>query len=256
MTHELHFPILTQLGLNESEALVYEIMLELGPNPATSLIKPSGLGRGNLYNVLTSLKEKGLITEKVGKKTVFTASDPETLRILAKGKLSSMQEILNQLDATMPKLKSNYQLITKKPTFRVFEGIEGIKSIYLETLAQDQPIFALVGPDDPHPELYSWLTKTYTKKRVLAKIHATVIASGDTKAKKYEKESEESLRSVTLIDDNVYPFSGEVDVFGQKIAFISYKSDELIGIIFESPALAETMRSTIKALSKFAPKSD
>ena len=135
MQHKLHFPILKELGLNENEALVYQILLESGPKPALDIIEPSGLGRGNLYNTLNSMKLKGVVSEEIGKKTIYTATDPENLRTLAKTNVLSAQETLNQLESTLPSLKSAFLLITKKPLFRMFDGIDGIKKIYAEILA-------------------------------------------------------------------------------------------------------------------------
>lgn len=247
MPHEIHFPILSQLGINSSEALVYELLLELGPKTAQELLPSSGLGRGNLYNVLTSLKKKSLVFEEVGAKTLFKANNPEVLRVLAEAKMSSAKDLVHQLSAALPTLKSQYQLITKRPTLRTFEGIGGLKSIYNETLDDNQTIYALVGPDEPAPELYRWLMKKYGPARAVKKIFAYVVASGETAAtKEYAETSQEQLRSLISLDHSLYPFNGEVDIFGDKIAFISYKKEELIGIILESPSLAETLRSVIK----------
>ncbi len=251
MPHETHYPILAELGINAAEALVYELLLELGPKTAQELLSPSGLGRGNLYNTLTSLKKKGLVLEEPGRKTVYKAVDPEALRALARARLTAAQELHRQLEATLPTLKSHYQLITKKPTFRVFEGIEGLKDIYRETLKSGEPIYALVGPEAPDPRLYRWLTTRYVKERVRLNIPAYVAAAGASpKAEEYVEKSKEELRTVVLLDPEQFPMLGEVDVFGNSVAFISYKTEELIGVALESPALATTLRSAIWAILK------
>lgn len=254
MQHSLHFPILKEIGLNENEALVYQILLELGPKPAQELVEPSGLSRGNLYNTLNSMKYKGVVSEEVGTKTIYTAVDPETLRTLAKTNVLEAQETLNQLESTLPSLKSAFRLITKKPLFRVFEGVEGIKKIYSEILAEDKPIYSLIGPDAPAPELYTWLRSSYLKKRVSAKIHVYAIASGGRKASTLEQEAEQELRTIINLPAEQFNFEGEVTVFGNNIAFINYKETELVGLILESTSLANTLRSAIKALLEYAPK--
>ncbi|MFA6131978.1 MAG: helix-turn-helix domain-containing protein [Patescibacteria group bacterium] len=246
MIHEVHYPILSQLGINDSEALVYELLLELGPKPAQDLLVPSGLGRGNLYNVMASLKKKGLIFEESGAKTVFKAADPETLRRLAQAKVAASHDLLNQLSAALPTLKSQYNLVTKRPTVRMFEGIDSLKEIYRETLEDKKTIFALVGPDDPAPEIFRWLSKTYGSARAEKGIYAYVVASGEKNIESYVKSSKEQMRSVATVDHDLYDFHGEIDVFGDKVAFISYKKEELIGTIIESSSLAATLRSAIK----------
>ena len=256
MAHELHNPILKELGLNASEAIVYELLLEMGPRPAQDLIDPSGLGRGNLYNVLKSLVEKQLIIEEVGKKTLYRVVDPEALRNLAQSRRRAADTLVSQLEATLPSFKSQFRLITKQPTVRLFEGIEGIQNIYRETLADKKEIFALVGPDAPAPELYTWLTRTYVKQRVASGIHASVVLSGKKEqTEKYFETSTAELRTATMVDGALYPFNGEINIFGDKVAFIAYRADELIGVILESPTIAETLRSVVRILVAAAPSS-
>jgi sugar-specific transcriptional regulator TrmB len=249
MPHEIHYQILEQLGINTTEALIYELLLELGPKTGQELVAPSGLGRGNVYNILTSLKKKGFVFEEVGTKTVFKAADPEVLRALAKNKLVAAQELNHQLEATLPTLKSQYRLITKKPTIRVFEGVEGMKEIYKEILTDATPVFALVGADTHPKTLYRWLRTWYVKQRIEKQIPVYGILSGAMDQKMVEElmaHANEELRLGVIVDANVFPFQGEVNVFGNKIAFLNYKEDELIGWIVESPAMATTLRSTVQ----------
>ena len=249
MIHEVHFPILSQLGINESEALVYELLLELGPKPAQDLIVPSGLGRGNLYNVFTSLKKKGLVFEESGAKTVFKATDPEVLRGLAKAKVAASNDLLKQLSAALPTLKSQYNLITKRPTVRMFEGLEGIKEIYNEILEDGQTIYSVVGPDIPSEDLFRWLKNQYIKERIKKVIKVVGVISDGERAQELVKNSKEQLREVKVISADIYPFVGEVNIFGDKIAFLDYKKSSMIGVIIENYDLALTLRSVVSALS-------
>jgi len=250
MIHEVHFPILSQLGINESEALVFELLLELGPKPAQDLLVPSGLGRGNLYNVLTSLKKKGLVFEEFGVKTVFKAADPEILRGLAKAKVAASQDLLGQLSATLPTLKSQYNLVTKRPTVRMFEGLEGIKEVYLEILKDNQTIFSIVGPDTPSNELFRWLKNRYMKERIEKGIKVIGVITDGERARELAKTSQEQLREVALVSAELYPFAGEINIFGDKLAFLDYKKSSMIGVIIENHDLALTLRSVVSVLTK------
>lgn len=249
MPHPSHYPILSQLGLNSSEALVYELLLELGPKTAVELVSPSGLGRGNVYNTLTSLKTKGLVLEESGAKTVYKAVDPETLRTLSSQRLTAAEELSRQLEAVLPGLKSQFSLITKQPTLRVFEGVEGIKTIYKEILKDGMDIYSLIGPDTPVPAIYRWLRTVYLKKRLEKGMRAIGIFSSGKHAEELLATAGQELRSGAVISSVDYPFAGEIDVFGNKIAFIDYREGSLIGIILESEALALTLTSTVRAIS-------
>jgi len=254
MTHEaIHFPILKELGLSETEALIYELLLEEGPTKGSDLARKSAIGRGNVYNTLTSLIGKGLVEETNGKVAVFKALDPERLRILGKQKRVAAEALYEQLESVLPSLKSSHRLFTKQPTVRVFEGVEGLKELYGETLREKKPIFAFVSPDEPTPAILRWLTSTYVKARVDAGIQVKAIVNGESQAASYIAKSQQELREARFIKSDRYPFRGEIDVFGDKVAFIAYKEEELIGVIIESAGIAETLRSAVQIIFDTIP---
>ena len=47
---------LQSAGLTAGEAEIYEILLNLGPAPAQSILKKTALKRGNVYNILAGLE--------------------------------------------------------------------------------------------------------------------------------------------------------------------------------------------------------
>ena len=76
--------ILQQIGLNEKEAIIYETMLETGPIEAREILKKvsskMATTRSNFYNILATLKQKGLLMERVRKgKNLFEPESPARL---------------------------------------------------------------------------------------------------------------------------------------------------------------------------------
>lgn len=246
MSHDIHYPILQQLGINQSEALIYELLLELGPKAANELVDPSGLGRGNVYNTLKSLTEKSLVIEETGKKALFKAVDPEQLRVLAKNKLNAAQEIMNQLEATLPALKSQFALVTKRPTFRAFEGIDGIKEVYKFMISVGETVYSLVGLGESPEELSRWFKTYYIPERVKRGVHVKGVVSSDVKGRELIEHQESELREAVNINKDRFPFSGDMSVVGNNVVFMDHKNG--IATITESEPLAKTLRSTIQAL--------
>ncbi len=252
MKKPLYSTVLTSLPLNSSEAHIYELLLELGPQPAQTLTEHSGIGRGNVYNALKSLQDKNLVREEKGKKNLFKAASPELLREMSNNEIAKAQSVSNQLESILPALKSHFNLITKQPTIRIFEGFDGIKELYLALLEEQQPIYSLVSTDAPEARVYKWLTTTYVKKRVQANIKVFGVTTGN-KSETLEKNSTKELRQLCHVDKQLYPFAGEVNVVGDTVAFINYKEKELIGFIIESPSLAQTLRSVVQLLFATLP---
>jgi sugar-specific transcriptional regulator TrmB len=249
MKHPVHFPILQEIGLNQAETLVFEVLLEGGPQIGSTIAQKTGLGRGNAYNALQTLQEKGLVHEEKGKKiTSFSASDPERLRALLDQKKASVEALQGQFEAVVPQFKSFFRLFTKQPTIRVFEGVEGLKDMYREMLKAGHDIYAIVSADEPDPALYRWLRTVYKDKRIAAGIRVKGVASSTSRGQELLEHAESELREVRGLDPRAYPLRGEVNVFGECVAFISYRTDELFGLIVESPSLAMTFRSTVQAL--------
>jgi hypothetical protein len=152
------------------------------------------------------------------------------------------------VNAAMPTLKSHYNLVTKQPTIRVFEGIEGIKEVYNDMLEENQNIIGAIGPDSPPENLRRWLNTVYIKNRVKKNIKITGLVSATKSAEELQKKSQQELREMKLIDPEKYPFQGEVNIFCKKIAFLDYKKSSMIAMIVEDENLAITFRSIIMAL--------
>ena len=70
MTEQIE-KILTSLGLNKKERVVYKIIIEHGKISPTLLGRISKINRTTIYSVASELKEKGLILEDLGGKTLY-----------------------------------------------------------------------------------------------------------------------------------------------------------------------------------------
>lgn len=249
MKHSMHFPILQDLGLNEAESLVFEVLLEEGPQIGSTIAQKADLARGNVYNALATLKDKGFVHEQGKTKiTEYAASDPERLRSLIEQKKASVEALQGQFEAIAPQLKGFYRMFTKQPTIRLFEGIEGLKSIYREILTAKNGIYSIVSADAIDPDLYRWMLKVYKKKRVESGIPVKgIVQSGDLAGDLLARAASE-LRTIQTIDPEKYQLSGEVNVFNESVAIIAHRSDQLFGMIIESSSIAQTIKSIIEVL--------
>lgn len=252
MPHDLHYPILKELGLTETEAVIYEVLLEQGPKPAKDLVIPSGLSRGNVYNAVTALVKKGLATEKKGVKTVFEAAPPSSLQTILNQEQNRIRQLATSFESILPQLTSEFRFSTGKPVVRIFEGLDGIKQIYNEMLNDKAPIFALVSADEPDPEMFRWLRGPYATERIKRQIQATAIFGRSNKTDELIEAGQQEFRKAK-ISPQEYEFKGEINAFGNKVAFISYTKDNLIGAVIDSPAISLTIQSAIRLAFDLLP---
>lgn len=236
---------LQTIGITDTEGGLYELLLKLGEVPITTVIRESKLKRPTVYKSLHSLTKKGLVIQRdIKKKLHVRPESPSKLQELADKQYRLMEEAKLNLNAVMPGLALSYTHSTDKPVVRIYEGVEGLKEIYEDTLTVGEPIFALLQAATVESELYEWLTKKYVKKRTRAKIHAKVIVASSMASKEYVEKSREEYRIVKQVDATKFPFQHEIDIYGDKVAIINYKKDEpLIGIVIHHEQIAKTMKA-------------
>jgi len=237
--------LLENIGLTNKEAELYELLLQLGEVPAQDIIKKSGLKRATAYKVLYSLEQKGLISKKDIKKIIHFRPEPPTeLLNMAEAKFKGLERAKSDLKAILPEMLSNYTLTVERPVVTTFEGVGGLKTIYEDTIKEGKPIFAILQVSEIEPDLHEWLEKTYIKQRVKNNIPAKVIVSSGGFASKYVQKDEKALRETRMVSSEKFPFSHEVDIYGDKIAFINYKKGEkLIGVVITHPQISRTMKA-------------
>ena len=104
-THPIHFvdqrnellADLMNLGLEESEAIMYLGLLHIGPITVGNLAIKLGLDRGKMYRSLTKLRNYGLVTTSFSNPVIVTPTEPskalETIIEKKRDELHSMKKI-------------------------------------------------------------------------------------------------------------------------------------------------------------------
>jgi sugar-specific transcriptional regulator TrmB len=241
----LSLAFLQNLGLNEKEIFLYQLLLKHGDTPVSLLITESQMKRPTVYKLLHSLKEKGFITEKdMHKKLHVAPESPVKLLEIAERKYHDAKSTYTNLEAVVPQLISSYIAAVEKPVVRMFEGFEGLKELYKDTLKDKQPIFAVLQTNEVDPQMYEWLEQYYGPKRTKEKIHAKVIVSTGKLAKDYHEKDVQTYRTSILVPQDTFPFKHEVNIHGDKVAFMHWKKGEnLLGILIENKQIAQTMKA-------------
>lgn len=127
---------LSTLGLHKSETAVYLYILENGLSTPPAIAKGTGILRTNCYNLLVSLKEKGLIEEQEkGKRKAYIANDPEAI-------IRTLDKKREAATRLLPDLRALYTTQKNKPKIRFYEGFDQVKEIYWQSL-QAKEIFAI-----------------------------------------------------------------------------------------------------------------
>lgn len=232
---------LKNTGLNTKEATTYLAVLELGETSMGQLVKKSKLKRTTLYDIVESLKDKGLIsTTKRNKKILYVADNPNKL-------VEQMEERKQALEKIIPELLAITNSIPNKPKVRYFEGIEGIKEVYRDILRYpDQKMYAWLSESMITGFDTTFVTDYYIPKRLEKRIWAEVIASKTSVGQDFKSRDLATLRKTRLLDGSRFPLSIEISLYGKdRIGFMSI--EDKLGLIVESEPIANTLKSIFKA---------
>jgi HTH-type transcriptional regulator, sugar sensing transcriptional regulator len=234
---------LQKIGLSEKEAKIYLAALELGEDTVSNIAKKAEIKRPTAYVILEELVAKGYVSEKPKHKgSTYIAESPENLKSILKEKEKAFGEAL-------PFLRAMYNVEKGKPQVRVYEGIEGMKQIYTQTV---------------------WKSKTEILFfSSIRKIYETIPGLLDTwvddmtKGGVYQHETKEfinpdpvdidySLRAMkanpnqqvrVIPKDFPYKFIGTDNaIFEDKIMMVSFE-EKLFTTVIQSKAIVETMKT-------------
>lgn len=246
---------LKNLGLEDSEARVYEALLELGPSTVSEITKKAGISRTLGYDVLERLAVQGLVDRVSGAKSKikYAANHPRSLLQFTLNRKNQWERRAKEVAGLLPELVSLYK-IAEKPVVRFQAGIGGIKTIYNETLESNSEVLALLDIEGwDIPELRAW-AKTYNAERSRRRIHERVLMMDTPPGREWMKFYRGSFKYTEYrwIKPDQVPglraFGGEVNIFDNKVLLALLQPPNRMGVCVESLALANLM----KALFEFA----
>ncbi len=241
-----------QFGLDEKEARVFLASLELGGENVLVIAKKAKINRVATYEAIESLIKRGLLSSFVkGKRTYYTATDPERLAYLfeqEKNAINNKEQIFEKL---LPELKSIYNFSENKPKVTYFEGKAGVLAIQSSFLKTPDKLLRTLF-------LFDNLDKTFSKKE-LENYHDKRIKAGiNVKSIAVIKNLENALTEVKARTDRVYinyndfPIESDITIYHNKVAFVSLK--QLFGVVVENEELTNTMKSFFDLALSIAQK--
>lgn len=235
--------VLTNLGLTDKEAKVYLSCTELGTAVVSDIAHKAGINRVTAYDILEKLKQRGMVSYYTKKKIkYFSSIAPENL-------LEEFEKRTSDLRGVLPKFKTLTGEINH-PRVRYFEGLEGIKAIYADTLSSKTEI---LNYSNSYEIRKQWPTydQDYVAKRAEKQIYLRGISPKDKAGETVQSHDKEFHREMRLIPSDKFDFTNEINIYDDKVAIISFK-DELIGMIIESIEITNSQRAIFDMCWQFA----
>ncbi|MDP2631545.1 MAG: helix-turn-helix domain-containing protein [Candidatus Uhrbacteria bacterium] len=231
--------VLIELGLSETESRVYLTMLELGSSSVQVIAKKAAVSRTAAYDIIATLQKKGLAsTFEKGKKTLYTAEDPEKLDKYFKNRLDGMRGQLGALKQMVPELRVIQA--GDRPRVRYFEGEEGILALFRDTqIVKAKELLEFANIDVVYSALDEKLLLALRSAEEYKKIPIKMLYTG-------ELRNPNSKTAYRKLKDPVLDFEGDIWIYSNRIAFIKFLGDIEV-VIVESQIFSNTMRALFMA---------
>ncbi len=232
---------LTQFGLTPNQTKVYLALLELGEARVQDTAQRAKILRTTAYEVLEQLKSIGVVSMFHRKRVrMYMAEPPKKLSHLLDAKQKTIQEIL-------PELESLYNTSGTKPKIRYYEGLEGYKTVYEDTLtAENKKLYGILSMKDIFDTLGEAYIDECIKRRVSAGIHLFVIRSESKEVKPTWKNTPQELRTLRYAPQNfIFPLT--MFIYNNKVSLLSSKRENF-GLIIGSKEFMETQKALFDVL--------
>lgn len=240
--------VFERLRLSETQAKLYQLLLELGPSIASILAKRARLKRVTVYGALEGLVQKGLVEAfQRNSVTYYQASDPEVIGNLLDLELENLQKSIRHAKRKIEELKKlkekrSADIIELKGVVRYYEGPEAIKSLIYENLKMNEKTQYCVGLSGYHAlkSFHEW--QSYIQARVKTGMKVYSLQADTEEARVYKNHDEAELRETRLIPPQKCPDHGELNIIGDHIILYTIEGNEAVGVQIIHKRLAKILK--------------
>ena len=233
---------LMELGLSKKEADVYLAILELGGSYVSLIAKKAGINRVACYHTLGSLVRMGVVSSYTQNNLkYFSVESPQIL-------VAKQKERYKKAENILPELLSITNALAYKPKIQYYEGIEGAKNIFEDTLNATDEIVGYTNLAKLPDVLQEEYLKDYAILKTEKKIKTRMISPKFDEAIKYLRKIypdkfDRNLVEILFVNPKQFMFEYEINIYGNKVSLVSLNPDELFGMIIESPTYANTQKA-------------
>ncbi len=224
--------VLEDIGLTHNESIVYLTLLREGTSKSGGILKNSGLNSGKIYEILDSLKKKGLASESIINNIKhYTAAPPsQILEYLDKQK-EELEKDEQAIKGAIPELEKIRERKTKEIKAVTYIGLRGIKTAAdeaLDSMKKDEEILAM-GVTEKKDKKFNEFWISWTERRIKKKIIAKHIFSEKSDYLKIFKKMKYTKVKVL---DGLTPVT--IDIFGEdKVLILNYNEPFSCTMIYD-----------------------
>ena len=240
-----------EIGLSLNESKVYEALITLGESSVQKISNKSGVHRRNVYDSISKLMEKALVSE------VFIKGEKYFKPINPRRLLELLNEKREKLNITIPELEERYESTEEKEEAYLYRGIEGFKN-YLQDILKTKQTAYFIGAKAfwLDPRLQHFLPHFERERKRLGIKFKHIF---DYEVKKQKPEILKLVGKPYKFLPKEYSSSTAVDIFGPYVVtFVGVQPgklhDEPIQFVMKSQRLADGYRKYFQFMWDHCPE--
>lgn len=257
-THTATTPVLeclTGMGLSDGEARVFAHLLAVRSATAANIARAVQLPRTTVYTLLSSLTVHGVVgvTFVHGVKH-FTTSGAPALETLVRTEAEQLEQHKRSLELLKHIAPTTHNGSTSSTRF--FEGIEGLKQVYIEQL-RNAPHGAerLIIRDDFIYEASWSFTQTDAWRSLVSywkhdkKLTTRVLVNKTQReVASLAQAAPEPRTTIRFLQDNNEVHNTAIYIVGNSTALLSTHNETLLGVLIYDEYITNTHRTLFNAL--------
>ncbi len=248
-TQQKYKEVLSQIGLQDEESLIYELLLVHGPSKASRLVPKSGIKRGLVYKTLDTLIEKKLV-EKIDEGPVLTyrAAHPQFLENVIAKERERFDRVSTLLQTEISGMTSLFNLALGKPNIQFFEGERGFKQVLDNCLHAKETILQW-SDANIISEKYKKANDEHIVQRVKKKIQKKIlaVASSEQKMKIAARAKDDTLTEFRFFSDIVKGLPAVIMVYDTTVSYMTLSKETMIAVNIQDARIADSMKALFVA---------
>lgn len=244
--------ILEKIGLTKNETLVYITLLELGTSKTGEILTKSNLNSGKIYEILESLKIKGLISESIiNNVRNFTAAPPSQLLDYVEKKKQELDSDEKIIRSILPNLEKIRNIKTKEVKAVTYVGLRGIKTAAdeaLDSMKKGEEILAM-GVTANKDKKINEFWKNWQTRRLKNKVQTKFIFSEKSG---YSNTFDKMKHTKAKVLESFTPVT--VDIFGNSKVLILNYEEPISCILIDDKNTTTSFRNFFYQMWKIAKK--
>lgn len=236
--------ILSQLGLNPMEQKTYLLGIKLPPLTVSMLARQIGMTRSNAYNVVASLQLKGLcwnLGGEYGRKIMFAG--PDKLFSLYQETVARLQNLEGEIkNLSKNLLKDKYSGPFTQPRVQYFEGTEGVKKLYSDSLNSPDKLIRTAVYQGIFERFGKEYVSEYISERYRRGMKNRILYAKSLKQFNAKYPIDPTNNREVRVPPKSINFDSMILIYGSKVAIITMRN-EIFGTLIESVDYSNTMKS-------------